>query len=276
MDKAPREVVPTLADEGVYLGSVRTFYRVLLENQESCERRLQARRIQHVAPVLEATSPNQVWTWDITRIKGPNKGMFYFLYVMLDIFSRYVVGWMLSERENARRAHNFIRETVQKHLGMGETTIIHNDRGAPMKAGTTRDLIHLLGLQQSFSRPRTSNDNPFSESGFRSTKYHHLFPGFFDSIEEAGAYFEKWFSWYNNEHHHVGLNLLRPADVYFNRVDEVVARRQKTMDLAYDLHRERFSKGRPVVQRNPQIVGINLKYKANTMEPEKHKMEKAA
>jgi putative transposase len=207
VDQTPREVVPKLADEGIYLGCDRTFYRILTENRESCERRLQARRIKHTAPILEANAPNQVWSWDITRLKGPLKGQFFFLYVMIDIFSRYVVGWMLAERENARRAQNFIRETVQKHLGPENNTIIHNDRGSPMKAGTTRELMNLLGVSQSFSRPRTSDDNPYSEAQFRTLKYHHSFPGFFDSSAHGIDYLGKWFTWYNNEHYHTGLNL---------------------------------------------------------------------
>jgi len=276
IDQTPREIVPALADIGVYLASIRTFYRILVENNESCERRLQARRIKHVAPILEATGPNQVWSWDITRIKGPYKGLYYFLYVMIDLYSRYVVGWMLSERENARRAQNFIRETVQKHLGPEDETTIHNDRGSPMKAGTTRELMNLLGVSQSFSRPRTSDDNPFSESQFRTLKYHHSFPVFFDSYGHAIGFLDQWFTWYNNEHHHTGLNLLTPADVYFDRVDEVVKRRQHTLDKAYALHPERFSNGRPVVKRNPDVVGINLKYKANLIEKNELEIEEPA
>jgi putative transposase len=276
IDLTPREIVPALADDGVYLGSIRTFYRVLSENNEVCERRLQARRINHAAPILEARAINQVWSWDITRIKGPYKSLYYFLYVMIDLYSRYVVGWMLSERENARRAHNFIRETVQKHLGPDDKTTIHNDRGSPMKAGTTRELINLLGISQSFSRPRTSDDNPFSESQFRTLKYHHTFPDFFDSFGHAIGFFDQWFAWYNNEHHHTGLNLLRPADVYFGRVDEIIERRQSTLDMAYALHPERFPKGQPIVKKNPEIVGINLKYKANLIEHAGLEMEKVA
>ena len=276
IDLTPREIVPALADDGIYLASIRTFYRVLAENSESCERRLQARRIKHVAPILEANAPNQVWSWDITRLQGPYKGNFFFLYAMIDLYSRYVVGWMLSERENARRAHKFIRETVQKHLGREDETTIHNDRGSPMKAGTTRELMNLLGVNQSFSRPRTSDDNPFSESHFRTLKYHHTFPVFFDSFGHAIGYLDQWFSWYNNEHHHTGLNLLRPSDVYFGRVNEIVERRQHTLDDAYNLHPERFPKGRPVVKRNPDIVGINLKYKTNLIEKNELELENVA
>jgi putative transposase len=188
LDLTPREVVSVLADEGLYLGSIRTFYRVLSENAENCERRLQARRVKREAPVLEAAGPNQVWSWDITRLKGPWKRKFYFLYVMIDIFSRYVVGWMLAERENAFRAQHFIRQTLFKHLGSRGDITIHSDRGSPMISGGTRELMELLGVSQSFSRPRTSDDNPYSESQFRTLKYHHTFPSFFESKEEAEAF----------------------------------------------------------------------------------------
>ena len=276
VDLTPREIVPALADEGVYYGSIRTFYRVLLEQGESSERRLQARRIKRDAPILEATAPNQVWTWDITRLRGPLKGQFFFLYVMIDIFSRYVVGWMLAERENARRAQQFIRETVHRHLLNGERVTVHNDRGSPMKAGTTRELIALLGLEHSFSRPRTSDDNPFSEAQFRTIKYHHKFPGFFDSIEHSLKYFEEWFKWYNHDHHHIGLNLLRPADVHFGRAMKVTLNRQAVMDKFFQKYPERFSGGRPIVKMNPQVVGINLHLKSEQVEVKNVEMEVAA
>jgi putative transposase len=146
IDQCPREIVPKLADKGVYLGSIRTFYRVLSEHQEVRERRLQARRPAIAAPVLEATGPNQVWTWDITRLAGPYQGKWYFLSVMLDLYSRYIVGWMVAERENARLAQRFIRETVNKHLTSGQELTIHSDRGAPMTACTTQELMMLLGV----------------------------------------------------------------------------------------------------------------------------------
>lgn len=261
VDKTPWEIVPTLCDERVYLGSIRTFYRVLNEVSELHERRVQARHIKRSPPILEAVAPNQVWSWDITRIAGPYKGQYFFLYVMLDIYSRYVVGWMLAERENGRRAQNFIRETVQKHRKNGEKVIIHNDRGSPMKAGGTRDLLELLGLEQSFSRPRTSDDNPFSESQFKTLKYAGGYPDFVHSLHDGMEYLEPWFLWYNNDHRHKGLNLHTPATVHFGDVEAVVSKRQEVMDKAYAEHPERFGKGRPVVKSNPKIVGINLRFK---------------
>jgi len=262
IDRTPWEIVPTLLDEGTYLASIRTFYRVLDGDGELKERRLQATHPRHVAPVLEATGPNQVWSWDITHVKGPCKGQSYFLYVMVDLFSRYVVGWMLAERENARRAQHFIRETARLHLAQGQSLTVHNDRGSPMKAGTTRELINRLGLKHSFSRPRTSDDNPFSEAAFRTVKYSHRFPEFFDSLKEGEEYFSGWFSWYNNEHRHTGINLHTPASVFGGRVEKVARKRQEILDLAFSLNPERFPMGRPLAKRNPPVVGINLHPKA--------------
>lgn len=268
IDLPPREIVPTLADEGRYLGSIRTFYRILHSMGESQERRFLARHPRRQAPILEAHGPNQVWTWDITRLKGPYRGKFYYLYVMIDIYTRYVVGWMVAERENARRAQNFIRETVRRHVEPGHKLTIHNDRGSPMKAGGTRELINLLGLEHSFSRPRTSDDNPYSESQFKTLKYHSRFPAFFESLLESETFLSSWFQWYNHEHRHIGLNLHTPASVHFGRVTAVVEQRQKVMEAAYALHPCRFTKGKPIVLANPAVVGINLMYKTTPISVE--------
>lgn len=268
IDLPPREIVPTLADEGRYLASIRTFYRVLSGLGEANDRRLQARHPKRTAPILEATGPNQVWTWDITRLKGPWRGKFYYLYVMIDIFTRYVVGWMVSERENARRAQGFIRETVQRHLEPGHKLTIHNDRGSPMRAGGTMDLIKLLGLEHSFSRPRTSDDNPYSEAQFRTLKYHSRFPSFFESPVGAEEFLSRWFRWYNYEHRHTGLNLHTPASVHYGDVGEVVEKRKLVMDAAFARTPNRFPNGRPVVKANPAIVGINLMYRTTPVQVE--------
>jgi putative transposase len=188
-------VVPRLLDQGEYLASIRTFYRVLTEHCEVKERRLQAKRGKHAASILEATGPNQVWTWDITRLKGPYQGKWYFIYLMLDLFRRYGVGWMVAEQESARMAQHFIRETVQKHIPRGGKVAIHSDRGAPMTANTTRELMALLGVSQSLSRPRTSDDNPFSEAHFRTVKYHGGFPDHFTSKESSVSYMDQFLAW---------------------------------------------------------------------------------
>lgn len=262
VDLTPWEIVPRLLDQGRYLGSIRTFYRVLSEHGEVKERRLQAKRGKHAAPILEATAPNQVWTWDITRLKGPYQGKWYFLYLMLDLYSRYVVGWMIAEHESARKAQHFIRETVRNHLKGGAEVTIHSDRGAPMTANTTRELLTLLGISQSLSRPRTSDDNPFSESQFKTIKYHGSFPAYFEGPEHAISHLDQFLTWYNNEHMHGGLNLHTPASVHFGRVEGIVKRRQDVLDAAYAENPNRFPNGKPVVKSNPAVVGINLNLKA--------------
>jgi putative transposase len=262
VDASPWEIVPRLLDKGEYLGSIRTFYRVLSEHGEIKERRLQARLGKHAAPILEATGPNQVWSWDISRLKGPFQGKWYYLYLMLDLYSRYVVGWMVAEHESARLAQHFIRDTVRRHLKEGEEITIHSDRGSPMTANTTRDLLALLGVSQSLSRPRTSDDNPFSEAQFKTLKYHHTFPGFFGSKESTISHMDQFITWCNNEHMHMGLNLHTPASVHFGQVAEIVRKRQGVLNEAYDKNPERFPKGRPIVKLNPEVVGINLHLKA--------------
>ena len=267
VDLTPREVVPKLLDQGEYLASVRTFYRVLEEHGEVKERRLQARRGKYAAPILEATAPNQVWTWDTTRLKGPFQGKWYFLYLMLDLYSRYVVGWMVAEHESARKAQHFIREAVRKHLRPGSKVTLHSDRGAPMTANTTRELIALLGASQSLSRPRTSDDNPFSESHFKTIKYHGTFPDHFEGVEHAISHLDQFLTWYNNDHMHGGLNQHTPASVHFGRVDEVVARRQAVLNAAFAANPVRFPNGKPIAKKNPAVVGINLNLKADTVSP---------
>jgi len=262
VDLTPWEIVPRLLDQGEYLGSIRTFYRVLSEHGEVKERRLQAKRGKHAAPILEATAPNQVWTWDITRLKGPYQGKWYFLYLMLDLYSRYIVGWMVAEHESARKAQHFIRETVRNHLKAGHEVTIHSDRGAPMTANTTRELLSLLGISQSLSRPRTSDDNPFSESQFKTIKYHGSFPAYFEGTEHAINHLDQFLTWYNNEHMHGGLNLHTPSSVHFGRVEGIVIGRQKVLDSAYMENPARFPNGRPIVKANPAVVGINLNLKA--------------
>ena len=264
VDLSPWEVVPRLLDQGSYLASIRTFYRILAGQGEAKERRLQGKRGKHSPPILEATEPNQVWSWDITRLKGHYHGLWHFLYVMLDIFSRYVVGWMVADHESSRLAQHFIRQTVQRNLESGRHITIHNDRGSPMKAAQTRELFSVLGLSQSFSRPRTSDDNPFSEAQFRTVKYHHDYPPFFNSKEHATSWTEQMMTGYNNEHMHAGLNGHTPASVHFGWVGEVIRKRQEVLDAVFAANPERFPKGRPLVKQPPKIVGINLHLRAQT------------
>jgi putative transposase len=267
LDATPDEIVPQLLDEGIYLASSRTFYRILAEANESGDRRLQARRPQRSAPVLEATKPNQVWSRDITRLKGSFKGEYYFLYLMIDLYSRYVVGWMIAKRENATRARQFLEECVKKHIGnKAKNLTIHSDNGSPMIATSTRSLLQSMSIVDSYSRPRVSNDNAMSESIFKSLKYGPKFPGWFNNQEHAEHFMTDWVLWYNQVHKHSGISLLTPETVFKGETDEVIRKRQLVLDKAYRENTIRFPKGRPVHPRPPEKVGINLMLKENTEE----------
>ena len=251
-DRAPAEVVATLLDEDKYLCSERSMYRLLAARAPVRERRNQLRHPEYTKPELIATAPNQVWSWDITKLLGPEKWTYYYLYVLLDIFSRYVVGWMLAQRENANLAGRLIAETCTKHGVEPQVLTLHSDRGSPMTAKGTAQLLADLGVTQSLSRPRVCDDNPFSEAQFKTLKYHPGFPSRFGGQELAHAYCRIFFPWYNTEHRHGGIALLTPEDVHFGRAAEVLARRQKALDDAFRAHPERFPRGRPVTQVLPK------------------------
>ena len=257
VDKAPAEIYATLLDEDQYLCSIRGIYRILKANREVKERRNQRRHPNYVKPELLATAPSQVWTWDITKLYGPAKLTYFYLYVMIDIFSRYVVGWMAAERENAGLAQRFIRETVSKHEVPPDQLVIHADRGSPMIALTTGQLLGTLGVQKSHSRPRVSNDNPFSEAHFKTIKYNPEFPRRFGSINHVTDHFVRFFDWYNNHHRHSGIGLLTPVDVHFGRAQAVIDRRQAVLDQAHVRHPERFVRQRPTPPSLPKAVWIN-------------------
>ncbi len=256
-DRAPAEVVATLLDEEEYLCSERSMYRLLAARAPVRERRNQLRHPEYAKPELIATAPNQVWSWDITKLLGPEKWTYYYLYVLLDIFSRYVVGWMLAQRENANLAGRLIEETCTKHDVEPQVLTLHSDRGSPMTAKCTAQLLADLGVTQSLSRPRVCDDNPFSEAQFKTLKYHPGFPSRFGSQDVAHNYCRTFFPWYNTEHRHGGIALLTPEDVHFGRAAEVLARRQKALDIAFQEHPERFPRGRPVAQTLPETVCIN-------------------
>jgi putative transposase len=257
VDKAPAEVYATLLDENTYLCATRTMYRILAEMQEVRERRNQLRHPNYVKPQLLATAPAQVWSWDISKLHGPAKLIYFYLYVILDIFSRYVVGWMVAQHENAQLAQRLIRETFTKYsIEPGQVTV-HADRGPAMTAITTAQLFASLGAQPSHSRPHVSNDNPFSEAHFKTIKYRPDFPDRFGSVEDAAAYFKRFFAWYNNEHRHSGLAFLTPADVHFHRAPDVIARRQAVLHRAHSRHPERFVHRAPVPPALPSAVWIN-------------------
>jgi putative transposase len=239
-DTAPAEAWATLLDEGTYLGSVSTYYRVLREAGESRERRAQAAHPAAVKPELAATGPNQVWSWDITKLHGPAKWTYYHLYVILDIFSRYAVGWMVATRESAALAKKLIAATAAKQsITRGQLTI-HADRGSSMTSKPVALLLADLGVTQSHSRPHVSNDNPYSEAQFKTLKYRPGFPARFTSIEAARAHCQDFFPWYNSEHHHGGLGLHTAADVHYGQAAAVRAGRGLVLTRAYLAHPERF------------------------------------
>ena len=245
VDKAPAEAYATLLDEGIYLCSVRTMYRILADADEVRERRNQVRRPNYKKPELLATGPNEVWSWDITKLLGPAKWSYFYLYVILDIFSRYVVGWMIASRESADLAKRLIRETVEKQDVAPDQLIIHSDRGPSMKSHGVAQLLGALGVTKSHSRPHVSNDNPFSESQFKTLKYRPDFPKRFGSQQDAHAFCQEFFRWYNDQHYHSGIGLLTPAMVHYGRVKNILRQRQQILDAAFAAHPERFVRGRP-------------------------------
>jgi putative transposase len=257
VDQSPAEVHATLLEEQTYLGSVRTMYRVLADAHEVRERRDQARHPAYTKPELVATAPTQIWSWDITKLKGPIPYLYYSLYVILDLFSRYVVGWMVAGYENARLAQRLIEATCLKQgIGPHQLTI-HADRGAPMRSKLVAELMADLSIDASHSRPRVSNDNPFSEAQFRTFKYRPEFPDRFGSIEHARGVSHDLFTWYNDVHHHSGLSYLTPADVHYGRAATVLQVRHRARLAAYAAHPERFVKGPPRPETLPTAVWIN-------------------
>jgi putative transposase len=256
-DLAPDEVYATLLDEGRYQCSVRTMYRVLAENQEVRERRDQLRHPRYAAPELLATAPNQLWSWDITKLLGPAKWTYYYLYVILDVFSRYVVGWMVAHRESAALAQKLIAETCARQgITPGQLTV-HADRGSSMTSKPVAFMLADLGVTKTHSRPHVSNDNPFSESQFKTLKYRPEFPDCFGSIEGSRAFCHPFFSWYNLRHHHSGLGLLTPHDVHYGLAAERIASRAAVLAGAHAAHPERFIGGPPRPPELTKEVWIN-------------------
>jgi putative transposase len=257
VDQPPQEVYARLLSRGVYLASIRTIYRILAAFGESGERRAQRTPVKHVKPTLTATAPNQVWTWDITKLRGPLPGVFYCLYAVLDLFSRMTVGWLLAERESAELAAHLFAESVALHSVEPGALTVHADRGSAMRSDGLAQLLGSLGVVRSFSRPHVSDDNAFSESQFKTLKYQPDYPARFTSPAHARSWCQEFFGWYNNDHQHSGLALFTPADVFFGRVEDVAARRQVALDAAYAAHPERFPNGSPTVRRPPGSVAIN-------------------
>jgi putative transposase len=257
IDQTPRQAFAELLEEGKYLGSVRTYYRVLAEQGETRERRDQRAPKSHPIPRLVATRPNEVWTWDITKLPTFEPGVFLNLYLVLDLFSRFPVAWMVAERENSALSKQLLAEAIQRYAIEPGTLTVHNDRGAPMIASGFVDLLGELGAPTSKSRPRVSNDNPFSEACFKTVKYQPDYPGRFRNVYSARRWLIEFFEWYAHQHRHSGLALFTPADVFCGRVDEIAAARQAALDIAFSQHPERFVHGRPLAKRPPRSVAIN-------------------
>jgi putative transposase len=256
-DASPAEVHATLLEEETYLASTRTMYRVLADAKEVRERRDQLRHPSYAKPELLATQPNQVWSWDITKLKGPLKWTYFYLFVILDIFSRYVVGWMVAQGEGARLAERLIQETCAKQgIQPGQLTI-HADRGPAMTSKTVALLFSDLDILRSHSRPYVSDDNPFSESHFRTLKYRPEFPDRFGSLEHARQVCRRLFAWYNLAHHHSSLAFLTPDTVHHGRADEILDARHRVRLAAYTAHPERFVNGPPRRESLPRKVWIN-------------------
>ena len=256
-DLAPAEVYASLLDEGRYVCSQRTMYRVLAENAEVRERRDQLRHPAYQAPELLATGANQLWSWDITKLLGPAKWTYYYLYVLLDVYSRYVVGWMLAHRESAALAERLIRETCERQGILPGQLTVHADRGSSMTSKPVALMLADLGVTKSHSRPHVSNDNPFSESQFKTMKYRPDFPDRFGSIEHGRAHCGDLFAWYNREHRHGGLGLVTPHDVHHGLAAGRLEARDLVLAAAYAARPERFPRGAPSAGTLPTEVWIN-------------------
>lgn len=257
LDRSPAHVVAELLEEGTWLASERTMYRVLEAHGETGERRRQRTHPIYVKPQLVASAPNQIWCRDLSKVRGEPRGVWYYLLVLLDLFSRCVVGWTLTRRTSAAVAQHLLQETLRHHQIEPGTLTVHNDRGTEFVPADVTQLFDTLDVTRSFSRPRTSNDNAYSESQFKTTKYHPDYPGTFTGFEPAWAYFERFFDWYNTQHRHSGIAWLTPQQVHTGQAPVILTRYQATRDAAYAAHPERFVNGPPRTRPLPEEVWIN-------------------
>lgn len=257
VDLPPPQVYATLLDEGTFLCSVRTMYRILDDHDEVRERRDQRVHAPYAKPELLATRPNELWSWDITKLLGPVKWTYFYLYAILDVYSRYTVGWMIAHRESAALAKHLIAETCVKQAIVREQLTIHADRGSSMRSKPVALLLSDLGVTKTHSRPHVSNDNPFSESQFKTLKYRPSFPDRFGCIEDARTFCATFFGWYNTQHHHSGIGFLTPEVVHYGRAPRIIAQRQDVLDLAHQHHPERFVRKAPTAPALPEAVWIN-------------------
>ena len=255
-DQAPAQIWATLLDEGTYLASISTMYRLLRQRSMVRERRAQARRPAHIKPELVATKPNEVWSWDITKLAGPHKWTWFQLYVILDVYSRYAVGWLVAPRESARLALELIAEAIHTNKVPDGQLSLHADRGSSMTSKTVSQLLADLGVLQSHSRPHVSNDNPYSEAQFKTLKYSPRFPKRFGSLAECRTFVDEFFDHYNDHHRHSGIGLHTPADVHHGRADQIRNQRQAVLDAAYTARPDRFTRP-PRAPRMPEAAWIN-------------------
>lgn len=257
-DRAPLEVYATLLDEGCFLCSSRTMYRILdAQHGDVKERRRHVQRPPYSKPELLATAPNQVWSWDISKLKGPAKWTYFYLYVILDIFSRYVVGWMVAHREQKSLAKRLIEETcLKQQIAPGQLTV-HADRGSSMKSKVVAQLLSDLGVTKTHSRPHVSNDNPYSEAQFKTLKYCPQFPESFGCIQDARSFCQQFFTWYNNEHRHSGIAMMTPEQVHYGLAAEVHRKRSEVLAEAFRKNPNRFKGRLPVPESLPKAVWIN-------------------
>jgi len=256
-DAAPRQVYAQLLEEGTYLCSWRSMYRILDTHEQVRERRDQLTHPTYKKPELLAQSPNELWSWDITKLRGPQKWTYFYLYVLMDIFSRFVVGWMVARQESAVLAKELIQQSCQNQEIDPDTLTIHSDRGGPMTARSLALLLSDLGVTKSHSRPHVPDDNPYSEAQFKTMKYRPDYPDRFGCPEDVRGWGRSFFSWYNFEHHHTGLGLMTPATVHYGQAPQVQAQRQRVLEAAFVAHPERFVRGRPTAPTLPEAVWIN-------------------
>ena len=257
IDMAPAEGYATLLDEGSYLASISTMYRILRAADEVHERRHHAVHPALVKPELVAEQPNSVWSWDITKLHGPAKWTYYYLYVIIDIYSRYVVGWMVASREHSLLAERLLANSICKHGIDANQLTIHADNGSSMASKPVALLLADLGVTKSHSRPHVSNDNPYSEAQFKTLKYRPDFPRQFGSQEDARSFCQQFFAWYNGEHRHSGIGFHTPADLHYGRATQLRERRADVLAEAYAAHPERFVRKHPEPPRLPGVAWIN-------------------
>jgi putative transposase len=266
VDKAPSTVYHELLDQGTYLASVSTMYRVLRAHGEVRERRRQATHPARVKPELVATEPNRCWSWDITKLAGPAKWTYYYLYVIIDIYSRYVVGWLLAENEAAALAEKLLADSIAKHHINRDTLTIHADNGSSMASKPVAFLLADLGVTKTHSRPRTSNDNPYSEAQFTTLKYRPDFPDRFGSLADTRAFCQRFFTWYNTAHYHSGIGYHHPIDLHYGRAETIRGSRADVLTTAYTRNPERFVRKHPEPPPLPTDAWINKPDETDTQQ----------